>query len=80
MDWGVHCGAGHLIFAGRNWRAEQAPALPPRLPGPQGQGSGPAVLPGYAILTAADRLTFDAPGHLADPVALRPVADAPLCD
>ncbi|MER6361270.1 hypothetical protein [Kitasatospora sp. NPDC001527] len=80
LDWNTHCETSHLSFAGRSWRTERPPVLPPGPPGPQGPGSGPRVLPGWATLTAADRLRFDAPGYLAGPVLLEPAARPGICE
>ncbi|GAA1400623.1 hypothetical protein GCM10009639_41920 [Kitasatospora putterlickiae] len=80
LDWNTRCETSHLRFAGRHWWTPKRPVLPPGLPGAQGPGSAPRVLPGWATLTAADRLRFDAPGYLAGPVLLEPAAEAGICE
>ncbi|MEV6972595.1 hypothetical protein [Kitasatospora sp. NPDC093806] len=80
VDWSAHCDLAHLRFAGRTWKAPWPPALPSGLPGPRGAGSGPPVLPGYATLTAPDRLRFEAPGYLPGPVLLEPTAEERICE
>ncbi|WP_380280164.1 hypothetical protein [Kitasatospora purpeofusca] len=80
FDWNTRCETSHLRFAGRSWQTGRPPVLPPGLPGAQGAGWGPPVLPGWATLTAVDRLRFDAPGYLADPVLLEPAAQPGICE
>lgn len=79
-DWYAHCGLGHLRFAGRVWQADTAVERPPNLPGPQGPGSGPQLLPGYVTLTDAGHARFDGPGFLSRPITLTAVASAPTCE
>ncbi|QES48747.1 hypothetical protein DEJ50_13890 [Streptomyces venezuelae] len=79
VDWSAHCGLQYLPFAGRMWQAGTVRATPQNLPGPQGPGSGPPVVPGYATLTGPDSLRFEAPGWLDRPVTLTPAPDAPGC-
>lgn len=79
-NWYAHCGLGHLWFAGRVWKADTAVETPPNLPGPQGPGSGPELLPGYFTLTAPEHARFDGPGFLNRPITLTAVADGPPCD
>ncbi|MFD8697021.1 hypothetical protein [Kitasatospora purpeofusca] len=79
FDWGVHCGARYLRFAGRIWQAQAEVSLPPGLPGVHGPNSAPLVVPGYVTVTGADTARFEAPGYLREPAALRAVDDAPLC-
>ncbi|MFB7473780.1 hypothetical protein [Kitasatospora sp. NPDC056184] len=80
LDWNTRCETGRLRFAGRSWRTGRPPVLPSGLPGAWGVGWAPPVLPGWATLTAADRLRFDAPGYLADPVLLEPAAEPAICE
>ncbi|MFF2352317.1 hypothetical protein ACFVVL_21345 [Kitasatospora sp. NPDC058115] len=80
LDWNTRCETGHLRFAGHSWRTGRPPVLPPGLPGAWGPGSAPPVLPGWATLTAADRLRFDAPGYLDGPVLLEPAAEPGICE
>ncbi|MFF8773276.1 hypothetical protein [Kitasatospora sp. NPDC015120] len=80
LDWNTRCETGHLRFAGHSWRTGRPPVLPPGLPGAWGPGSAPPVLPGWATLTAAGRLRFDAPGYLDGPVLLEPAAEPGICE
>ncbi|MFB6893117.1 hypothetical protein ACFCX4_27825 [Kitasatospora sp. NPDC056327] len=80
VDWDTHCGIAHLRFAGRMWRTDRPPVVPHDLPGALGPTSWPLVLPGYATLTAAGRLRFDAPGYLAEPVLFEPSTLPRICE
>lgn len=63
LDLNVHCGLQYVVFAGQNWKTNQA--LPAEW---TKRNDGQSVIPGYATLLDASSLRFDAPGYLNNPI------------